>query len=239
MTAPNLCPICTAPSGTLYGEQEGYRIYRCGCCGVMFVAPMPDDQALAAFYHDYHKTTQYTAKLDSKVRRAKRRIRALRRRTRGRRFLDAGCNAGFATEAARTLGFDALGVDVDPVTIDTARQLFPKARFAAEDIATLATRGEQFDVLYCSEVIEHLPRPLPFLRSLRQLLAPGGRALLTTPDLGHRSLPEHLIGTEMIRPPEHLLYFDRASAKHALEASGFTHVHFLTTFKPTLKILAW
>ena len=132
----------------------------------------------------------------------------MRRRTRGRRFLDAGCNAGFATEAARTLGFDALGVDVDPVTIDTARQLFPKARFAAEDIATLATRGEQFDVLYCSEVIEHLPRPLPFLHSLRQLLAPGGRALLTTPDLGHRSLPEHLIGTEMIRPPEHLLYFD-------------------------------
>lgn len=39
---------------------------------------MPSDDELAAFYRDYHKTKQYAAKLDSKLRRAKRRIKMLR-----------------------------------------------------------------------------------------------------------------------------------------------------------------
>ena len=239
MAAPDPCPVCAAPAASPYGEKAGHRLFRCPCCGLLFVAPMPSDETLAAFYHDYAKTAQYAAKLDSKVRRAKRRIRALRRRVSGRRLLDAGCNAGFATEAARSLGFRALGVDLDPVAVAAAGRLFPAARFLAEDVAVLAKRGDRFDAVYCSEVIEHLPRPLPFLGALRRMLAPGGRALFTTPDMGHRSLPNDLLATEMIRPPEHLLYFDRSSAARALRESGFARVRFLRTFKPTLKILAW
>ena len=232
------CPVC-ASECIFYGEQDGYRLVRCERCGVLAVSPMPSDERIAAFYRSYHKTAQYTGKLDSKLRRAKRRIRILRRHTRGRRFLDVGCNAGFATEAARRLGFDALGLDIDPASIDVARRLFPRARFEVADLAAPADEGERYDAIYCSEVVEHLPRPLAFLSALRKCLRPGGRALLTTPDCGHRSLPSQLIGTDMIRPPEHLLYFNRRSAKHALAAAGFTQVRFLTTFKPTLKILCW
>lgn len=237
--APDPCPVCAASECVFYGEQGGYRLYRCERCGAIAVSPMPSDESIAAFYQDYHKTDQYTGKLESKLRRAKRRIRILRRHTKGRRFLDVGCNAGFATEAARQLGFEALGVDIDAASIEIARRLFPQARFQVADVAAIAEGGRKFDAIYCSEVVEHLPRPLALLKALRQCLGPGGRALLTTPDVGHRSLPPNLIGTEMIRPPEHLLYFNERSAKHALVASGFARVRFLTTFKPTLKILAW
>lgn len=241
---PAPCPCCGERSTTFYGEKNSHQLYGCGACGALAVAPMPSDDELAAFYHDYHKTKQYAAKIDSKLRRAKRRIKMLRSRSRGKgmRLLDAGCNVGFATEAARRLGLDALGVDVDAVAIERARGLFPKARFELADIGTLAEAGERFDLVYCSEVIEHQPRPLAFLRALRECLVHGGRALITTPDMGHRSLPrspEHMLGTDMIRPPEHLLYFNARAAESALTHSGFTHVRFLTTFKPTLKILAW
>lgn len=242
MPVPSPCPLCAGTDCAFYGEQDGYRLYRCGRCSALAVWPMPSDEQIAAFYQSYHKTAQYTGKLDSKLRRAKRRIRILRRRTPrrpGRRLLDVGCNAGFATEAARQLGFDALGVDIDGASIEAARGLFPRARFQVADVAALADGGQRFDAVYCSEVVEHLPRPVAFLSALRRCLRPGGRALLTTPDVGHRSLPSDLIGTDMIRPPEHLLYFNRRSAQEALTASGFTNVYFLTTFKPTLKILAW
>ncbi len=120
----------------------------------------------------------------------------------------------------------------------STRRLFPDCRFEHRDVADVAA---EFDVIYCSEVIEHLPQPIPFLRALRSILAPGGVVFLTTPDMGHRSLPRgarDLIATEEIRPPEHLLYLGRPALSAMLEESGFGDVRFMLNLEPTLKVLA-
>lgn len=47
-----------------------------------------------------------------------------------------------------------------------------------------APSGLEFDLVLCSEVIEHLPVPgYVFLERLRRLLRPSGRLILTTPNL--------------------------------------------------------
>jgi 2-polyprenyl-3-methyl-5-hydroxy-6-metoxy-1,4-benzoquinol methylase len=201
---------------------------------------MPSAEVLTAFYDDYHRTRQYTAKLDSKVRRARRRIRRLKWRTKGRRFIDVGCNVGFAVEAARSCGFDALGVDIDAAAIDEAQRLFPACRFEQRDVADVADVESSFDVIYSSEVIEHLPDPTTFLKHLKRILAPDGVVFLTTPDMQHRSLPGRaadLIATDAIRPPEHLLYLGRKATTALLRRAGFTDIHYLWNPKPTLKVL--
>jgi len=232
------CPACNRDRHLAVGIRNGFELRRCQDCELVFVSPIPPKQELDAFYQEYHKTSQYSAKLDSKLRRAKRRIRRLKRITPGRQFIDVGCNVGFAVEAARLLGFEASGIDLDRAAIEHATSLFPGGAFHACSIQELAQTGRQYDLVYCSEVIEHLPRLDDFLAALSDLLVSGGVLFLTTPDMGHFSLPRDRLSWDNVRPPEHLLYFSRKSLRPLLEKHGFRQVRFSFNLKPTLKVTA-
>lgn len=49
------------------------------------------------------------------------------------------------------------------------------------DITTIPMPNGSFDVVLCTEVLEHVPDPLAALRELARLLKPGGRMILTAP----------------------------------------------------------
>ena len=221
-------------------EKQGYRFEHCSDCGLAYVAPMPEDEAIHAFYQDYHKSHQYQAKLASKIRRARNRIRQANLWRRAGTFLDVGCNVGFAVEAARSMGFDAKGIDVDEDGIEAAKAQFPQCAFENIGVEALAERKETYDFLYCSEVIEHLSSVDGFLRGIAEVMRVDSLMLLTTPDIGHRSLPkdwDKLMEWDSVRPPEHLLYFGRASLQAALERNGLRVKRFQRSAKPTLKVL--
>ncbi len=221
-------------------DKQGFRFEHCNDCGLVYVAPMPEDETIHAFYQDYHKSHQYKAKLDSKVRRARNRIRHANLWRRAGSFLDVGCNVGFAAEAARSLGFEAKGIDVDEDGIEAAKAQFPQCRFENIGIEALAERNETYDFLYCSEVIEHLSSVNGFLRGIAGVMHADSLMLMTTPDMGHRSLPtdwDKLMAWDSVRPPEHLLYFSRTSLRAALERNGLRVKRFQFSTKPTLKVL--
>ncbi len=85
------------------------------------------------------------------------------------------------------------GCDLDQRAIETCRAGHPAM---AERLAvcpgpsTLPTEGafaQPFDVVLAKEVIEHLPDPVPFARTLASRVAEGGELLLTTPNYGRFS----------------------------------------------------
>lgn len=49
------------------------------------------------------------------------------------------------------------------------------------DIAAIPEPNASFDAILCSEVLEHLPDPLPALDEFARLLKPGGSLILTAP----------------------------------------------------------
>ncbi len=49
------------------------------------------------------------------------------------------------------------------------------------DITSIPEKDASFDVILCSEVLEHVPDPLAALREFSRLLRPEGRLLLTAP----------------------------------------------------------
>ena len=49
------------------------------------------------------------------------------------------------------------------------------------DITDIPCEDDSFDVILCSEVIEHVPRPRDVIREFARLLRPGGELIITAP----------------------------------------------------------
>lgn len=63
------------------------------------------------------------------------------------------------------------------------------------DIATLPVEDASFDVVLCTEVLEHVPEPIRTVAELARILRPGGRLILTAPlGSGIHQEPFHFYG---------------------------------------------
>lgn len=101
------------------------------------------------------------------------------------RVLDYGCGTGaLVTYPLALLGHTVLGSDVHGPSIELARTRYqlPNLTFKALSLERLLEHADQFDVVICSEVLEHLENPGDFLRSLRKLVVPHGVVIITTPN---------------------------------------------------------
>ncbi len=109
----------------------------------------------------------------------------------GERVLDVGCGNGAFTIGAALRGYQALGLTWDRRDMERASQraLLCKARHALFEDCDVRMLGgryeyrEQFDVVICTENIEHILDDVALMKAMAACLKPGGRLLLTTPYL--------------------------------------------------------
>lgn len=101
---------------------------------------------------------------------------------RGARILDAGCGPGRVAAALSAAGHTTVGVDVDPVLIDAAREDHPDGTWVVGDLAELDLPAHEipdpFDVIVCAgNVMTFLGHGThaSALGRMRAHLAPEGR----------------------------------------------------------------
>jgi SAM-dependent methyltransferase len=110
----------------------------------------------------------------------------LRHRTKGKliayelargagKALDVGCRDGYWAEQLRQRGYFVVACDIAPqcrgaVQVDANRPL--------------PFRDSQFDLVWCTEVIEHLLDPAFAVSEFKRVLRHGGLLILTTPNCG-------------------------------------------------------
>ena len=108
----------------------------------------------------------------------------------GSRVLDVGAGVGqyrslFAHCEYRTQDFG-----LEPATTGKYTPLDYEC-----DITAIPVPDGTFDVILCTEVLEHVPEPIRALREMARILRPGGRMLLTAPLGSHlHQEPFHFYG---------------------------------------------
>jgi SAM-dependent methyltransferase len=149
--------------------------------------------------------------------------------TAGERVLDLGCGAGRFMEVIRGAGAEAVGVELAEAAAERARANVPGAdvRLVAPDGSLPLGHGE-VDLVWCSEVLEHVPDAEMALQEVRRVLRRGGRLLLTVPF--HGRVQAALIGLTRFDAHfdpqgQHVRFFTARSLARILDATGFAPVH--------------
>jgi SAM-dependent methyltransferase len=117
----------------------------------------------------------------------------------GAEVLDLGCAAGglaMALESVR--GCRVLGCDIDGGAVARARARGLEAVVADLSLITPAelAAGRLFDVVILADVLEHLVYPERLLRAVEEVLRPGGKVLVSIPNVSHGDVPMMLAQDE-------------------------------------------
>jgi SAM-dependent methyltransferase len=143
----------------------------------------------------------------------------------GDRVLDLGSGAGYFTAALAAAGARPVGAEVAQAAISRARAAHPDLDFRLVPIdGPLPFEDNSFELVWSSEVIEHVADTARWLSEVRRVLVPGGRLLLTTPSHGRLRLA--LQGVEPFSEPlgDHLHLYTRRSVRDLLAAFGFAEI---------------
>lgn len=99
-----------------------------------------------------------------------------------RRVFDLGCGNGSVAAHLTGLGYQVVGVDPSSTGISQANANFPDLDLSVGSAYDpLAEKFGTFPVVLSLEVVEHVYAPRDYARSVSQLTAPGGVALISTP----------------------------------------------------------
>jgi SAM-dependent methyltransferase len=140
----------------------------------------------------------------------------------GDRALDLGCGAGDFTAMLAEAGALPLGVDVAEAALARARARHAELEFRLTRIeGPLPLADNVFELVWSSEVIEHVADTARWLSEVRRVLVPGGRLLLTTPN--HGRVQVALQGIERFSEPlgDHLHLYTRRSLTELLAEFDF------------------
>jgi SAM-dependent methyltransferase len=139
------------------------------------------------------------------------------------RALDVGCGDGRLT---RELAAEELTcADVSGVALERAQTRLPRARLVAIDPdAPLPLEDAYFDLVLCTETLEHVRDVQLLLSEIRRVLRPGGRLAISTPAHGRftglailaRGFERHF---DPLSP--HLRFLTPRSLHGLLDALGF------------------
>jgi 2-polyprenyl-6-hydroxyphenyl methylase/3-demethylubiquinone-9 3-methyltransferase len=121
----------------------------------------------------------------------------------GKAVLDAGCGGGILSEAMASLGAVVTGIDMGEAALGVARLHSRRSGLTINYQQTTTeqfaqTHADQFDVVTCLELLEHVPDPASVVAACKTLVKPGGDVFFATLNRNLKSFLFAIIGAEYI-----------------------------------------
>jgi 2-polyprenyl-3-methyl-5-hydroxy-6-metoxy-1,4-benzoquinol methylase len=212
-------------------------------CGLYWLNPAPLETELWKAYTSYHTHTRDTSgklgrgfiSLFSRV------IKlallpiwlsnGLRQETRYLKFmalkhdpagklLDVGCGAGRLLNRMRKLGWEVEGIDFDPQAANKVTTRYG-IKTHVGDLVDCKLPDAFFDAITMSQTIEHLAHPDSTLAECLRILKPGGKLIMTTPNVNSIAASEFGVWWRGWEAPRHLHLFSVQTLTHLTQRAGF------------------
>ena len=227
------CSTCGSSQTRDELHKDHMQLVRCTDCDLVYVSPTFDEAHYKKVYAspDYQeivrdlgiKSHEYRVERFGRERVA---LMTPQFTATTRRYLDVGCSTGFAVEAARDAGWDAMGIDLNPSAVEFGRSRGLDLRAVAIEDTTFDAGS--FDAVSLFDVLEHLLDPLSTLRACTRLLRPGGIVFLYVPN--YDSASRLLMGKDahFIWPTHHLNYYTPTTLRDLMAREGLETVYLAT-----------
>lgn len=138
------------------------------------------------------------------------------------RLLELGVGNGDALKLFSYWGWQAEGIDFDPVAVEHA--VCQGLKVYEGDLFTQKFASDSFDAIFSSHVLEHVPDPEVLIKESLRVLKPGGIFVAVTPNASsklHHFFKSNWRGLE---PPRHLNIFTPKALLMALKNGGFKKI---------------
>lgn len=227
---------------------DGVHVVRCKKCHLYYLSPRPTSEA-----YKKHYTNTYQYQPESYLGRIKNQEVFFSQRLdeieafglkRGN-VLEVGCATGNFLYQAKLRNWHCIGTEISLNLAEYARNHFNLDVFINDDIRDLNFNDDQFDLVYASNIVEHLSDPSSFFIEVNRIIKPNGVLFIEVPNqfrhlrekmksLAYSVLPEK-IADNLLPPPidslHHCYFFSSKTMEAMLRKSGFDILS-LSTYTP-------
>jgi 2-polyprenyl-3-methyl-5-hydroxy-6-metoxy-1,4-benzoquinol methylase len=143
-------------------------------------------------------------------------------------ILEFGCGEGALGEALRRRQkCRVVGIELDRHAAAMAKKRMDDV-YCGDAREIVSIIHERFDWIIGGDIIEHLDEPWSFLAELRRIAAPGGRLLLSIPNIANASIIADLLSGRFdyvymgLTCVGHLRFFTKRSIEEMLTIAGWS-----------------
>ena len=144
-------------------------------------------------------------------------------------ILDAGCGNGYLLSCVREVltkhdaDIEYYGFDISDQMVLRAKELNIATNIEVQTLPDTNYADQKFDVVTCSEVLEHLYQPLRSLKELRRILKDDGCLIVTVPNGDRISIDKVIKNKKKFQPADDVL-LTYSELNYIFRKSGFRMV---------------
>ncbi|MEK6916223.1 MAG: class I SAM-dependent methyltransferase [Nanoarchaeota archaeon] len=150
------------------------------------------------------------------------------------KILDAGCGEGHLLQKLyeKNKKYNYIGIDITEAALLKAKKRCPYANIKKMNLSRLEFRNNSFDVITCTEVIEHIYEYERVFSEFKRVLKKGGSLILTFPNETMWTIGRFFLMRRPIKVPDHVNSFSPKIIKNeiGLELIRQTNLPFYLPF---------
>jgi 2-polyprenyl-3-methyl-5-hydroxy-6-metoxy-1,4-benzoquinol methylase len=228
------CPICNSSKKPKkiqanhvgYVKGTNFDIFKCSNCDSHFIDMSKLNPSLYDKIYSQENVTGYKEyqKYASAIKTKKNPLKYLSRQSeiyypiflylknqKNLDVLEVGCGYGYTAYGVFKSGQKITAIDISKKAIDFAKKNF--GDFYINSSLENFKTDKKFDLIYSTEVIEHVPDPIGFVKKLKKHLKPGGRILITTPNKNYSDCVRSNVIWNSDLPPVHTFWLTQKGAE--------------------------